>query len=110
MENLHSGTRKRILLLLMSMPSLSARQIFARLKLKYKTVYKELQKLVGLEILLKDDYKRYKITTEYGDKLINYGLKIKGLIKPPKVVVFLNNFIEIRQKIVQMESYLRGRD
>jgi len=110
MENLHSGTRQRILLLLMRTPYLSARQIFVRLGLKYKTVYKELQRLVSSGILLKDDYKCYRINPEYGDKLIDYGLKIKGLIKPPRSVVFLNNFIEMREKLTQMEEYLRGKN
>ena len=108
MENLHNRTRQRILLLLMSKPSLSAKQIFARSGLKYKTVYKELQNLVSSGILLKDEFKRYTINPEYGDKLIDYGLKIKGLIKPPDEAVFMNNFIEIREKIDQMEDYLRG--
>ncbi len=108
MENLQNGTRRRILLLLMNNPSFSAKQIFSRLGIKYKTIYKELQKLVIQGILLKDNKKFYKINPEYGDQLIDYGLKIKGLIKPPKVVLFLNNFIEIRQKISQMEHYLKG--
>ena len=108
MEHIYSGTRKRILLLLISKPSLSAKQIFARLGLKYKTVYKELQILVNAGILLKDRNKLYKISLKYGDKLIDYGMKIKGLIKPPNVVLFLNNLIEIREKIGQMEGYLRG--
>ncbi len=110
MEHLHGGTRQRILLLLMSSPSLSAKQIFAKLGIKYKTVYKELQRLVGSGILFKDDYKRYRINPEYGDKLIDYGLKIKGLIKPPKSVVFLNNFLEIRENLTQMENYLRRKN
>ena len=110
MENLHNGTRRQILLLLISNPLLSAKQIFSRLGIKYKTVYKELQTLVSLGILLKDNHKIYKINPEYGDQLIDYGLKIKGLIKPPDTVVFLNNFNEIREKMNQMESYLIGRD
>ena len=109
MENLHNRTRQQILLLIMSNPSLSAKQIFSRLKLKYKTIYKELQKLASSGVLSKDNNKLYSINPEYGDKLIDYGLKIKGLVKPPKTVIFLNNFNEIKEKINQMEDYLRGR-
>ena len=109
MENLHNGTRQQILLLLMNNPSLFAKQIFSRLGIKYKTLYKQLQTLVSFGILLKDNHKIYTIIPEDGDQLIDYGLKIKGLLKPPNVLLFLNNFIEIRVKISQMESYLRGK-
>ena len=107
MENLHNKTRQRILLLLIRTPSLSAKQIFSRLKIRYKTIYKELQNLVNLQILLKDNHKLYRVNPGYGDKLIDYGLQIKGLKKMPDKVHFLNNFNEIKEKINQMEEYIR---
>lgn len=107
MENLNNKTRQQILSLLMRTPSLSAKQIFSKSKLKYKTVYKELQQLVALQVLLKDVNRLYRINPGYGDKLIDYGLQIKGLKKLPDKILFLNNFNEIKQKIYQMEEYLK---
>ena len=91
-------------------PSLDRDLSFPSLKLKYKTIYKELQNLVISQVLLKDSNKLYKINPGYGDKLIDYGLEIKGLKKPPNRVLFLNNFIEIKEKINQMEEYLIGKE
>jgi hypothetical protein len=108
MEIFENTNRQRIFLLLMDKPSLSAKKIFLKLGIKYKTVFKELQNMVRFKILVKDDCKRYRINPDYGDELIEYGLKIKGIGKQPDIVVFLKNFNEIMQKMIEIERFLRG--
>jgi hypothetical protein len=93
----------------MDKPLLIAKQIFLKLGIKYKTVFKELQNMVKSKILIKDEWKRYSINPEYGDQLIEHGLKIKGLMKKPELIIFINNFNEIKEKIRVMEECLRGK-
>jgi hypothetical protein len=106
MEIFENTTRQRIFLLLIDNPNQTAKQIYLKLGFKYKTIFKELQNLVRSKILIKDDCKRYWINPEYGDLLIEYGLKIKGLVKKPDIVVFMNEFNGILERMKIMENYL----
>jgi hypothetical protein len=108
MELFENATRQRIFLLLLDKPLLTAKQIFVELGIKYKTVFKELQNMVISKMLIKDDCKRYSINMEYGDQLIEYGLKIKGLVRKPDIVVFLDEFNEMKEKMKVMEWCLRN--
>ena len=106
---IHNITQLKILALLDHEESLSAKKITARLKLKYKRVYKELQHLCESEIILKDQHNLYSLNPDYGEFLIEYGMKIKGMKRVPKAVIFIKKFDELKDIIEYLRQLLKGK-
>ena len=103
----HNITQLKIISVLDREEPLSAKEITSKLKLKYKRIYKELQKLVDSGIILKDKHKLYSVNSEYGELLIDYGMKIKGLKIPPNTVIFIKKFDELKETVEYLKKLMK---
>jgi hypothetical protein len=90
-------TQQKILLVLSNLANgekSTARQISIRCNLKFNTVYKELQRLVRWNLIIKEE-KSYCLNPEYSELLLRIALKLKGVNQPPKWFIVIEKVEEV---------------
>ena len=101
-------TQKEILFLLSNInneTSLSVRHISNRTNIKFKTVYKELQRLIDWKFVIKDN-RYYKLNPEYPELMLETAMKLKGINQPPEWIIVIEKIDEVINMLLKIKSIL----
>ena len=108
-ENIYVGrtsTQQRILLVLSSGKSLSVREIAHKAGLKFSTVYKELQRMLGLKYVVKTD-RKYKMHPDYPNMMLKAAMKLLRAEKLPPPVFIVKTSDQVIALMGQLKRMAR---
>ena len=101
-----TATQQKIMLALSCGKELSVREISYKTRLKFHTVYKELQRMLSLKYALKID-RKYKMHPDYPEVMLKTAMKLLRAEKLPPPIIITRTSDQVISLMVQLKRMAR---